>query len=312
MHLKKSFYRYIPDKLLTRFQLSIKPRKVCEYINRNDNTIKGYGIGIFISHEEISKEVYIPRIIHGINSTKTENTVSAIIDDTYKLDEVDYKEIERRCGMSIFNGRKKIVESIVDSIKKICFVRGKELKEQEVLIISDDTEDTKKTVLELSNEVKFLTILANDKDYIRELERIVLLDTGLSIHSTDNVAKTLTRYDFIINMKDNVEIDINKIRKKTILIDASLYKGLSKLTECKRRDLLVINDYIFKNESNICSVPEGFEFERDVRSYIYEALAIQSNNSFAKLRINDKFYTLNSALSLYIGKNRNMSVFREK
>jgi hypothetical protein len=228
------------------------------------------------------------------------------------LSESEYNEIESQCNLKIFNGRKKVIDCIVNSIKKICSIRKSELKEHEVLIISDDTEDTKKIVLELSNEIKFLTILGNNKEYISELEKLVLLETGLSIHSTSSVSRTLTNYDFIIFMQDCTDIDINTIRKKTIVIDASPYKKISRIIENKRRDLLVINDFIFMNMGNIFSMPEEFSFKREINSYIYEALDCQYRNEFIKININGKKYTLDSALRLYTGKNRNMSVFREK
>ena len=311
-YLEKGFYKYIPKKLLTRYQQSIKPRKICEYIDRRDSEVKGYGIGVFISYENISKEDYISRITYGINFTKTDDTTDIILDEAYKLNESEYNEIESQCGLKIFNGRIKIVDSITDCIKKICTIRKSELKEQEILIISDDTEDTKKIVLELSSEINFLTIIGNDKEHISELEKLVLLETGLSIHSTGNVNRTLSKFDFIIFMRDSMDVDINKIRKKTIVIDASPYKKISRLIANKRKDLLVINDFIFSNSDNIFSMPEGFNFGREVSSHIFEALNCQYKKEFIKISVNNKKYSLNSALRLYTGKNRNMSVFRGK
>jgi len=120
------------------------------------------------------------------------------------------------------------------------------------------------------------------------------------------------KYKFIIYMNDDINIDISKIRKKTIIIDSSNYKNISKYLANKRKDVLVINDYIFKNEGKVISVPKGFNFKKEIPSYIYEALECNHKKSFIKVRVNDEDYLLSKALSLYSNMRRNMSVFYSK
>lgn len=310
-YLKKGVLKHIPDSIFLLLKRRIKPKIVCNIEGNKDNTLYGYAVGVFITYKDLSKTEYLAQLINALNSIKTEETKSLIIERIHTLLLEDIKEIEDKCGLKVLDGRSEIVSHIPYVLKEICRLRNQLLNEKEILIISDDTVLTEKLAISIAKELRFLTVKSNEEVYLEKLEREVLIETGLSLQSIGKLDRTVQNFDIIINMSSDINLDTYNIKKSAIIIDISIGRRLQALNS-NRKDLVILTDLLFKNSGILKSNPKIFSFEEKVPSYIYEGIKTQDNINPVGLRVNNKNYKLKELVDIYYGKKRNSSVFLSK
>lgn len=302
--------KHIPDKIFLLFHKKIKARIVCNFIKEGDITC-GYAAGVFVTYRNLSNSEYISKIIKSIDTIKTEDTKSLIIEKIHSLSLDDIKEIEDRCGLKVLNGRSEIVAYTPYLLREICKLRKKQLNEREILIISDDTALTKELTVNISRDLRFLTILSKDMTFLEKLEKEVLNETGLSLQTIGKLDRVVQNFDIIINMTADISLDTRYIRRNAIIIDISVGRVLKNISS-NRKDLIVITDLLFKNDSILKSNPEVFSLDKKIPSYIYEGIKAIDDNSPIAIRVNHKDYSFKELVDVYYGKYRNSSVFLSK
>lgn len=164
----------------------------------------------------------------------------------------------------------------------------------------------------MARDLRFLTIMSKDTAFVEKLEKEVLNETGLSLQSVAKLDRGFQNFDIIINMASDVSLDTHNIKRNAIIVDISVGRILKDINS-NRKDLIVITDLLFKNNSMLKSNPEVFSLDNKIPSYIYEGIKAQDNISPVAIRVNhNKDYSLKELVDVYYGRYRNSSVFLSK
>ncbi|MFA5524317.1 MAG: hypothetical protein WDA24_08150 [Tissierellales bacterium] len=290
------------------FQKRIKPRIVCSFEKDEGKTAYGSVVGVFITYKNLSKIDYLAKLIDALNSIKTEETRKLILERIHTLSREDIKEIEKKCGLRVLDGRNEVVLGLPYVLKEICRLRNQLLNEKEVLIISDDTALTEKLTIKIAKELRFLTVMSKETVLLEKLGREVLIETGLSLQSIDKFGRTVQKFDMIINMSSDIDFHINNIKKNAIITDISIGRKL-RGSNTSRKDLIIIEDLLFENGGIINSNPEVFSFNEKISSYVYEGIKSQDSIKPVGLIANNKKFKLKELVDTYYSRNSNSSVF---
>lgn len=303
-YLDRSMYKFIPVKLRIRFEKMIKPRMVCRFHGQNDEDIKGYGVGVSLLDLDKNKEKFIERLIRGLKEIEIHGVDRIILDDILLLDNNDMMKIQESCNMRIVNGRKTLLTLTPHIIMEICKKCDKDIRNQEVLIIADDDDDTRKLALEIAKEVNYLTIQGLEDSSAEEIADEILAETGLAIHNTYDMNNRIHKYNFIVNLSSNSKVAINKIKKKTIVLDFGIGRGLSYDIRGIRKDIMVISDYIFTTSNKLLCTDESVDLCKELDSHIYEGTSEKIyKKDLRKIKIDTRTYTINQACELFLNSN---------
>lgn len=305
-YLDQGIYRFIPDKLLYKFERKIKPRIVCNFQGENDENIRGYGIGVALLNIEDDKNKFIERLIEGVKAIKVEGVNRIILDDILLLDNNDVIKIQESCNMKIVNGRKTLLELAPKIITEICKKSGKDIKNQEFLIIGDDSKSIKKLALEMAREVNYLTIQGLDESCADDVADEILNETGLAIHNAYDANNRIHKYNFIVNLSNKPKIAINKMKKRAIVLDMGASRCLSYDIRGLRKDVMSVSDCVFLNTNELKCNNEKINFGKDLDSHIYEGITDRINKKdLVKIKIYPRTYTIKQACDIFLNGNSN-------
>lgn len=310
--MKRGILKYIPDKMLLLFSKRIKPRILYSLMRDGEDSVQGYVAGIFLTYKNLKKEEYISQLIYAVDLIKKEDITSIIIENAYTLSQNDIEEIESKLGLKILDGREQIIASTLYVLEKISDLRNQKLNEKEILIISDDTVLTEKLVLDMARKTKYLTIMSKDKMFSENLGKNVLNSTGLSLSSIVEINKSIHKFDIVINLAFDVVLDIYKIKRRAVVIDASIGRKLESLIEKKRIDIFIISDFLYRNMRTFKVEQEVPIFKKEVPSYIYEGIHSHHNYRPVAIKVNGKTYKMKEAVDIYFGRRQNRTVFEAK
>lgn len=263
-HLKRENYKYIPKRLIYAFRNLIKPRVVCNYISQEDESVVGYGVGIFLEQTELSKYEYKKRLIDTINNFKNQEEYSDIdylVNENLKLDYCDIKDVAEQCDIEVASGKELFLENINSCLKDISIFKKEDTLEKEVFIVSDDTKMTERLVNDIAMTTKFIEVFTEDLEFGKKLEDDMLSRYGLSLHATKEIDKAYDDFDFIINLSEKSLIDLSRIPKNNILIDLSDSKVLNGNYSNKTKRVVIVDEIFFKNEYYIYSESGIGEFD---------------------------------------------------
>lgn len=197
--------------------------------------------------------------------------------------------IQEETNLKMLDGMKIKSHFLPIVLKKIYILLNESLKGKEVLIFGDDEKLMKEFILSLTKEVKFITLVGDSRETIEDISKFVLEKTGLSIFHSKNIDKILKNYSIIINLKDNIKINENKIRKEAVIFDFSLGKGLSRGLEGTNTSV-VIEDFMFKAEA--LDMQKNNWIEERVSSSIYEYFNKVETKDLHGLLVKGKVYSI--------------------
>ena len=305
-YLKQGFYKFIPDKIFNRFETMIKPRIVCNFLGQNDENVRGYGIGVSLLGLKDNKDKFIQRLIEGLQKIEIQDVDKIILDDILLLDYNDINKIEDNCKLKLADGRKVLLNLAAHIIVEICKKSDKDIRNQEFLIIGGTSKDTKKLALEIAKEVNYLTIQGLEESCAYDIANEILINTGLSIHNTYDINNRLHKYNFILNLSSNPNVAINKIRKRAIVLDFGVGRGLSYDIRGLRRDIMVICDILLENTNDLLCTNEKIKFGKYLGSHIYEGINGTINKkNLIKIKIYPGTYTIKQACDVFLNANSN-------
>lgn len=291
-------YKFIDKKILIAMRGLIKPRIICSYRSIKTDKEKGVGLGVCLNLDKISKDEYKLKLIDIINKLKQEGEnedLEYLIDDSLKLELKELKNLADKCGVKIPKGKVLFLSKTLDLMKKICKIRGEEICEKEVFIISEDGETTENLVIDLAHSTKFISLYSEDKAFTQRIENNTLAETGLPLHITSDANKCLNNFDFIINLKEDVDISIlNKVNRK-IIIDLSIGKCLSRCKKRSRTNNILIDDLFFENDKEIYSSESKHTFDSFLDTSL-SSLFENTNTEIKRVRVGEKVVKLNSDL----------------
>ncbi len=287
----RGLFKVIPKKFMHKLDNMLKPRVVSKYYEGSDKI--GYSIGIFLK-ENISKEDYLKRLIDGINYLKTDKVKYLNIDELQCLNIDDITRIEKGTKLKLLDGKKVKVNTLKYVLNNICKHNNLNLVQKEILIIADKTKYTENIVLQLSKELKYISLLpTNENKSTNKLEEKVFKNTGLVLRVIDNTITMWNKYDIIINLSDEVDIESKKVQAKTIVFDLSRSLILSKYINRKRKDVLVVDNFIFKNKRTIISDKKEIVLKKEIYSEIYSFFNEKvDKNDCIKYKCNNKLFKM--------------------
>lgn len=293
------------------FQDRIKPRIVCNFNSKDDNLLKGYGVGVFITQKDYTKEEYLSKIIKSINLLGIEDATNLIIEDVNSLNIEEINELERSCKLKVLTGRNIASKYIPYVLKEIYKLRNQRLNEKEILIISDDTYLTENAALDIAKNSNYLTILSKDINFSKNLRMELLQKTGLSLQLMTNLDRKINRFDVIVNLAANAQFNIGDVKIRSLIIDLGIGRRFAAMCN-NRKDLLIITDLLFRNNGIIKSNPNVFNFKDKIASHVYQGIKGQDNLKPIEVSINNRGYKIRDAVELYYGNKRNRSLFITK
>lgn len=150
-----------------------------------------------------------------------------------------------------------IVEDLVEKFRR-------NLREEEVLIISEDRSLCLKLIDEISSEFRFISVLGLDEQEGENLYEEVLESTGISVYLPQGKNISLNRYGLVINVLNKTIIDVDKINNRTIILDF----GGRKLFEKANR--YVIGDISLEIKG--LGLAENPWISEEINSSLYECL----------------------------------------
>lgn len=308
-YLEKGLFRILPQMMKLKLNVKIKPRIICEY-TLNDNVV-GYGVGIVFSEYNITNEIYIDKIINSIENLNLNDVNTISINNLDLLTDYDIANIKRLGKINILSGKNIMKKATLIILKEILEIVKINLSEQEILIVSDDTNSTSNLIFELAKEAKYLTIFSEDRSFTKKIKNDILLKTGLAIHNTNDLRKTNKKYNIIINFKDNIHISNSSINRRTIIYDSSKTKKISKHLWKHRRDLFIISDILFKRPKYLKAEPKEYQLNSYITSGLYEFIVGDEkfDSDLLKVNINNNLFTLNQACEIYIKRGNVRSNF---
>lgn len=189
----------------------------------------------------------------------------------------------------MLDGRKILIDSLPLVLTSIYKELGEDLKEKEILIIGNEEELIIKVIEALYKEVRFITLIGDNKNSIENISKYTLKKMGLSIFYSKNIDRILKNYSVIINLKDNVSLDTNKLRKKVIIFDFSITKGISGSRKNKRGPV-IIEDFMFKTDD--LNIRENQWIEYLIPSYIYEYFYLLKSAELIGLLVDGSLYNI--------------------
>lgn len=279
-------YKYIPKIWLKK----MKPKEVVDFTNEKGD-ILGRGIGIFLENIEMTKEEYINGVINVAKFFKSDQTKKILYDDIYIFDSQDRCYIKEQTGLEIADGVDVFIYFLPYVLKELLHLCDEKLSNSEILIISDSSNLPYKLIERLSKEIRFLTILGDKKDNVQKSIDKIYNDTGLSIFYSQNVDRILMNYNIIINFKDNIPVNIKKLRSKTIVFDLSTEKVFSEEINNINKNVITIEDFLF-NWEYLIRQKEFFHTENLIPSHKYEVFNRYDIKDFEKVLVRNQKYTL--------------------
>lgn len=155
------------------------------------------------------------------------------------------------------------------------------LREKEILIICKDQKWTCKIIKLLYKKFPFISILGN-VGWGDSICEDILNDIGLSIFIEKDLSKSIKKYDIIINMEQDTDLNIGDIKKTTIIFD---YSDSYQLRSGK--NTLLIEDITINNKDQASSL-----LPKELISSLHENLNNSSKEDFHKIYSRGKLYTL--------------------
>lgn len=294
----QGLYKYIPRKILLGLQKHIKPRVLCRYKSRRLDKDQGIGVGLCLNQEEISLDEYKSMVIDIINSLKQEGEnedLEYLIDDSSKLGLEDLKDIEDKCKVKIPFNKGYFAANTLECLKKICLIKNEEICEKEVFILSEDTKITEDLVLDLALSTRFISLYSEDKVFLQKIEIEILKQTGLALHITSDLNKCLDSFDFIINLKEDLEPSMLNRLKQRVVVDLSKRKCLAGVKGRSKTKNLVIDDLCFLNDNDIFSVEADHPLDEFLDTGL-SSLFKNTNMEIERVGVGQKKVKLDQAL----------------
>lgn len=286
-------HKNIFQKLIQKF----KP-KIADVIYNND----GNKIGLISKFN--FENMDIENLIKKVNNVKEKDTKYLLIENVNLLNRESIYKIERETNLKVLDGINIKAHYLPIVLKKLHILLDENLREKEILFFCGDKNITENFILNLSKEVRYITlvgdnedIIEDNEDIIEDISKTILEDTGLSIFHSKNIDRILKNYSIIINLDENIEINIDKFRKTAIIFDFSFGKDLKPLESYG-----IIEDFVFKADR--LNIKKNSYIEDNILSPIYEYFNLLAAEDLKGLLMEKKEYSPKSFIDVKIRQSK--------
>lgn len=163
--------------------------------------------------------------------------------------------VAKNLNIAVTTGNSYTVATALQGTKKAAALMGIDLAEAEVLVIGATGSIGSVCARILAREVRFLTLLARDRNKLNNLAERILQETGLAVKISTDVKRSVRKADVIITVSGSAEalIDVMDLKPGAVVCDVARPRDVSKKAIELRNDVLVI-------EGGVVDVPGEVDF----------------------------------------------------
>jgi hypothetical protein len=207
--------------------------------------------------------------------------------------------IENETNLKVLDGINIKSHYLPIVLKKLYILLDESLEEKEILLFCGDKKITENFILALCKDAKFITLAGDNEKIIEDISKSILENTGLSIFYSKNIDRILKNYSIIINLNENTEINMAKVRKGAIIFDFSFEKVLK-----DSESYGIIGDFIFKTDG--LNIKKNPYIENNISSHIYEYFNRARIEDLKGLLIGKQEYSPENFIDVKIRQNRRL------
>ncbi|NLZ39034.1 MAG: polysaccharide biosynthesis protein, partial [Firmicutes bacterium] len=150
--------------------------------------------------------------------------------------------VAKNLNIAVTTGNSYTVATALQGTKKAAALMGIDLAEAEVLVIGATGSIGSVCARILAREVRFLTLLARDRNKLNNLAERILQETGLAVKISTDVKRSVRKADVIITVSGSAEalIDVMDLKPGAVVCDVARPRDVSKKAIELRNDVLVI------------------------------------------------------------------------
>lgn len=248
-----------------------------------------------INLEEVEN---VDKLIDKINRVKEDDTNYLIIESLDLLSQTSLDLIEVGSNLKILKGESVFLYFLPLVLKDLYKMLGEDLKSKELLVFSGCQDLTEDIILQLSKELKFIT-LVGDNDKIEAISKNVLEATGLAIFHSRNIDRILKNYHIIINLNEDTKINISNTRKESLIFDFTRGKALRYLNSHR-----IIEDLVFDMEG--LDVRKNTYMEKGLSSPLYEYFNDFKREDIKGVLVNKNIYNFQDFIKAKIKQSRSL------
>ncbi len=250
----------IPNKVMRKVIEKLPPVKVSEItgITSSFAEAKGYFVGVPLLPDQLlslpldtveRKIVKACQIAEGMGAQVIGlGAFTSVIGDKGI-------SIARQLKTPVTTGNTYTVAIALEAVKKVCKVIGKDLSRSEIVIVGANGAIGRVCSKILAREVKYLSLVSRNVRKLEELAKDILMETGLSVHISDRLQKTLKRADVVIAVSSSADVVIQPefLKEGAVVCDVARPRDVSARVAKERKDVVVI-------EGGLVEVPGDVNF----------------------------------------------------
>lgn len=277
--------KFLPDMLISM----IKPKILYNIKEHIEDIIVA---GINIKPIDFNKEKDLDKYLEGVKGVITEEITGVYIEGQEKLDINILKYIEDNINVKVFYGQDIKIKFLPFVLNRFYRILNLKLEENELLIIDDDIDRIKRTIITLSKYLAYITVIGLEEEDKSKLYDYILEETGISIFYPSNIERIVGNYDIIINFKSNMDYLLSRAKKQTLVFDFSYGNK-----EVINNRSPLIQDFYFKYRN----IDGGNQFiNSPISSSLFEALSLTEYNDDLFLYSHGRLYTIRNYVDNFI------------
>ncbi|NLN06264.1 MAG: shikimate dehydrogenase [Firmicutes bacterium] len=166
--------------------------------------------------------------------------------------------IAKNLNIAVTTGNSYTVATALEGTKKAADLMGIDLTQAEVLVIGATGSIGSVCARALARDVRFLTLLARDRNRLKHLAERIRRESGLAVKISTEVKHSVQKADIIITVTGAAEaiIDVADLKPGAVVCDVARPRDVAKRAAAMRNDVLVI-------EGGVVDVPGEVDFGFD-------------------------------------------------
>ena len=163
--------------------------------------------------------------------------------------------IAKNLNIAVTTGNSYTVATALQGTKKAAKLMGIDLAEANVLVVGATGSIGSVCARILARDVRFLTLLARNRQRLDNLAKRILSESGLAVKIAQDVKAAVKQADIIITVTGSADavIDVLDLKPGAVVCDVARPRDVSKRAAALRKDVLVI-------EGGVVDVPGDVDF----------------------------------------------------
>ncbi|MBP2645124.1 MAG: Shikimate/quinate 5-dehydrogenase [Firmicutes bacterium] len=258
---KFSFTKNWPDRLVEGVMRYIPPFRVADIsgVASDFNHVQGWFVGCPLTSRQMTDlpESYVLNKI--IKAGKVAEKLGAKILGLGAFTSVVGDAgvtISQNLNIAVTSGNSYTVATALEGTRQAAKLLGKQMERANVVVLGATGSIGAACAQILSNEVKYLTLVARDEKKLEKVAAQIYRSSGLAVKITANTKAALRLADIIIAVTSAVDVIIEPedLKVGAIVCDVARPRNVSKQVSELRDDVLVI-------EGGIVEVPGDVDFK---------------------------------------------------